>query len=105
MAPRWRDTVLTETSSRQWSSRYESLRTHALPDADVTDSGWGLALFMRRGTVAWMEAWPSIKEADGKVTTGTDGAPCPQSSRVTIPKELVMVLAEIITGCWQEVAA
>lgn len=105
MPLRWCDTVLTKTSSRQWSSRYESLRTHALADVDVIDSGWGLALFMRRGTVAWMKAWPSIEEADGKATTGTDGAPCPQSSQVAIPKELVMVLAEIITGCWQEVAA
>ena len=41
----------------QWTARYEQLRQQAL-EQGCGGRGWGLALFLRRGLVAWMRAWP-----------------------------------------------
>jgi len=41
---------------REWAARYEQLRQQAIAGSS---GGWGLALFCRRGLVAWMRAWPS----------------------------------------------
>jgi len=44
-------------SAGQWTARYEQLREQAL-EQGCGGRGWGLALFVRRGLVAWMRAWP-----------------------------------------------
>lgn len=77
----------------------------ALPEGDVAGSGWGLTLFMRRGTVAWMEAWPSMEGTDGMARHGTDDRSPVQPLPSVVPEELVLVLAEIVAGRYQEVAA
>lgn len=41
----------------QWRARYEQLRQQAL-EQGCGGRGWGLALFLRCGLVAWMRAWP-----------------------------------------------
>ena len=41
----------------QWAARYEQLRQQALQQG-CGGRGWGLTLFLRRGLVAWMRAWP-----------------------------------------------
>ena len=37
-----------------WNDRYESLRAAWL----ARSAGWGQALFLQQGLVAWMQAWP-----------------------------------------------
>jgi hypothetical protein len=37
-----------------WNDRYESLRAAWV----ARTAGWGQALFLRQGSVAWMKAWP-----------------------------------------------
>ena len=37
-----------------WNDRYESLRAAWM----ARTAGWGQALFLRQGSVAWMKAWP-----------------------------------------------
>jgi len=37
-----------------WNDRYESLRAAWM----ARTAGWGQALFLRQGLVAWMKAWP-----------------------------------------------
>jgi len=44
-------------------NRYEQLRRQALGELFTEGVGLGLALFMRRGMTAWMEAW--TKHASG----------------------------------------
>jgi hypothetical protein len=41
----------------QWTARYEQLRGQAL-EQGCGGRGWGLTLFLQRGLVAWMRAWP-----------------------------------------------
>ena len=41
----------------QWTARYEQLRQQAV-EQGCGGRGWGLTLFLRRGLVAWMRAWP-----------------------------------------------
>lgn len=89
----------------QWDSRYESLRAAAMPAGDMARAGWGLALFMRRGTVAWMEAWPAVEEARDEAIGGRDGAASLPAMPGAVPKELVLVLAGMIASRFQEVAA
>jgi hypothetical protein len=46
----------------QWTARYEQLREQAL-EQGCGGRGWGLTLFLRRGMVAWMHAWPQTSSA------------------------------------------
>jgi hypothetical protein len=40
----------------KWTTRYEDLRRQVLEEP--VGSGWGRSLFVRRGLLGWMEAWP-----------------------------------------------
>jgi len=48
---------LSSVSALQWTARYERLRQQAVEEG-CEGRGWGLTLFLRRGLVAWMRAWP-----------------------------------------------
>ena len=48
--------------AEQWTARYEQLRQQAL-EPGCGERGWGLTLFLRRGLVAWMRAWPATSSA------------------------------------------
>ena len=68
-----------------WNDRYESLRAACMARA----AGWGQALFLRQGLVAWMKAWPVEKVA------GT----CEPHAREAInPSELTGELERQVTG-------
>lgn len=72
------------------ATRYETLRSIALGDAEVAPSGRGLAVLMYRGVAAWMQAWE-------------DHAPPPMPERAqgtgfaaaTIHPDVVRMLTEI----------
>jgi hypothetical protein len=40
----------------KWATRYEDLRRQVLEEP--AGSGWGRCLFVTRGLLGWMEAWP-----------------------------------------------
>jgi len=42
-----------------WTTRYEDLRRRAHEEGGGIDGAWGLALFLRQGLRAWMQAWPA----------------------------------------------
>ena len=46
------------TDREEWTSRYEHLRRAALLGRPPDNNSWGMALFIRHGTVGWMRAWP-----------------------------------------------
>jgi hypothetical protein len=46
--------VFSHVPGPVWNDRYESLRAAWMADT----TGWGQALFVRQGSVAWMKAWP-----------------------------------------------
>jgi hypothetical protein len=41
-----------------WTARYEDLRRQVVEEHRGLGQGGGLALFVRQGLVAWMQAWP-----------------------------------------------
>lgn len=51
------------TSVEEWTARYEAVRQRALLVRHPDQSGWELALLMRRGVAAWMRAWPSADQS------------------------------------------
>ena len=96
----------TATSRQIWTSRYEDLRSQVMGGRRPDRGGWGLALFIRQGMIAWMRAWPKRSSAD--VSKGH----CPPESvarAVQIPlsvrKQVTMVLATMILNGRREVRA
>jgi hypothetical protein len=68
-----------------WNDRYESLRAAWV----ARTAGWGQALFLRQGSVAWMKAWPVEDVA----------RPCDSPAQELIdPGELTGELERQVTG-------
>jgi hypothetical protein len=55
------------TNREEWTSRYEHLRRAALLGRPPDNHSWGMALFVRHGTVGWMRAWPK-RDGPAKLT-------------------------------------
>ena len=79
----------------EWNDRYEQLRGQAFEETSMTGSCRGLALFLQRGTVGWMQAWPQLDPEPA----------CVQKPSLTVPtsvladllrEQVVGVLAEMI---------
>jgi hypothetical protein len=80
-----------------WATRYEDLRRQVLEDP--AGSGWGRSLFVRRGLLSWMEAWP--QDNDRRPSTGV---PAAQTAADTpslssgLYREVTQVLVNMILG-------
>ncbi len=85
-----------------WNNRYEQLRRLILGGAGSMGRGWGAALVMRQGLVAWMRAWPQRIETP-PVRQPHAGASVPAVS--TDAGALVTALAGMIFSARQEVEA
>ena len=68
-----------------WNDRYESLRAAWISRT----AGWGQALFLRQGSVAWMKAWP-VED----VARACDSA----AQEVIDPGELTNEIEREVTG-------
>jgi hypothetical protein len=81
-------------------ARYEELRRHALERSAT--QGQGLALFMRRGMSAWMQAWSQcVPPTPVPARSHDDQEICP----VQLHKEMAMLLASMVLFARQEVLA
>jgi hypothetical protein len=80
--------------------RYEELRRHALGRSAT--QGQGLALFVRRGMSAWMQAWSQcLPSAPVPTHSHDDQEICP----VQLHKEMAMLLASMVLFTRQEALA
>ena len=81
--------------------RYEELRRQVLGRYGA--HGQGLALLMRRGMCAWMQAWSQCAAAPPPVPTQVpdDQQTCP----VALHKEVTTILANMVLFARQEVIA
>jgi hypothetical protein len=74
----------------KWVQRYEDLRQQIL--AEPAGGGWGRVLLLRRGLVAWMQAWP----ADAR----TAPLPSPAAGEATrlpgLPTDLSLALTRVL---------
>lgn len=78
----------------KWTTRYEELRRQIL--AEPAGGGWGRALLLRRGLLAWMQAWPIDDSADQKAAKPAE----PSATATTLPAglsgEITRVLVNMI---------
>ena len=84
------------------TSRYEALRNHAL-QRDVSVTRHGLAVLLRQGVAAWMEAWSKMPPPSPQPAKDESPRPCPLPDGSSA--EVVRILAAMTLGYMQEVCA
>jgi hypothetical protein len=93
------------TASREvWSARYEHLRAGWL----AQELAWGQALFIRRGMVAWTEAWSAAEPIDWSPRPGPvvpELVPQGVALGGRLQRQLTRELVNLILHCQQEVSA
>ena len=80
--------------------RYEELRRQALGRAG--GQAYGLALFMRRGMSAWMQAWSQCVTAPAAPAQPPDDQ---EIFPVQLHRDVAMLLASMVLFARQEVVA
>lgn len=96
--------------SADWVDRYEVVRSRALEDG-TNGSGWGLALLVDRGVVAWMRAWPAgsvgAREPESPAKHLSDSSMPVDSLPPSLPsvsyQQLAAVLASMILETRKEI--
>ena len=87
-------------SIEEWTTRYEAVRQRAIGGQHSEQSGWELALLVRRGVVAWMRAWPTLDEPQTLHDCADTLADDSQAPPITIPStvcdEITSVLVSMI---------
>jgi len=82
---------------------YERLRRDVLGSPSAGDEGFGLALFLRRGMTAWMEAW---SECSSRVEPGPRSEPQVDETIPTNTRtQITALLAGMILYLQQEATA
>jgi hypothetical protein len=85
----------TETSASEHEARYETLRWHALAPRPLPTARDGLAVLLRQGIAAWMDAWSSLPAPVVRTTQDEcETPPLPHDASV----EVVHVLAAMALG-------
>lgn len=77
-----------------WKTRYEDLRRHVL-DGHAANGRWGLALFIRQGLVAWMQAWPGCSPAG---SASADPMPRRIADRPSLPSNLRSQITSVLVN-------
>jgi hypothetical protein len=82
------------------TEQYEQLRREATGCSEHAAQGLGLALFLRRGMTAWMQAWSQCADRGAPNTRPHPAsiAPVPKDLRA----QIATLLAGIILGLQQE---
>lgn len=93
---------LAEPSVPEHASRYEALRTHTLEQHRVPAARDGLAVLLRGGVAAWMDAWSRVPTPAVRTTEDHRHRPSlPDGASA----EVIRVLAAMALGHIQEVHA
>lgn len=83
----------------EWRFRYEDLRGQFLKQGVSSIRGWGLALFISQGLVAWMMAWPDKLTIPPSRSFGEDsGSPSGALEPPALRDELVILLANMVSS-------
>jgi len=96
---RW---MTNEQAAPEHTSRYEALRNHAL-QRDASIARHGLAVLLRQGVAAWMEAWSKMPPPSPQPAKDESPRPCPLPDGSSA--EVVRVLAAMTLGYMQEVCS
>ena len=82
-----------------WIGWYEDLR-HQSMAAHGSGGGWGLALFVRSGLVAWMRAWPESPQRTPNVCARVGHE---TSLPPSLLQQMTTIMANMILGRQREV--
>jgi len=85
------------------SEQYEMLRKEALGLGQTGRRGHGLALFLSRGMIAWMEALRAL--VPRPMTVSGEGAIRYPDLPSGVRSDLTVVLADMVLSCSQETGA
>jgi len=92
--------MTTEQTASEHGARYEALRSH-MRERD-TSARHGLAVLLRQGVAAWMEAWSKLPAAPPSRSADDERPkPCPLPDGASA--EVVHVLAAMTLGHVEEV--
>jgi len=91
--------ITTMQTASEHTARYEALRCHML-ERD-TSTRHGLAVLLRQGVAAWMEAWSKLPAAPPGSAKDESPRPCPLPDGAST--EVVHVLAAMTLGHVEEV--
>jgi len=80
--------------------RYEQLRRDAIGRPTYSGEGLGLALFLRRGMTAWMQAWSQCAGNGEPATCSQAGAG--EMIPVNMRSQITTLLAGMILSLQQE---
>ena len=89
-------------SASEHAVRYEALRSHAI-ERQVPVARYGLAVLLRQGVAAWMDAWSKMPASPPRSAKDDSPRPCPLPDGSSA--EVVRVLAAMTLGHMQEVYA
>jgi hypothetical protein len=90
----------TPAARQDLAAHYEQLRRDAMARSTCGAQGLGLALFLRRGMTAWMQAW---SEYAGNVAPPTPVQPgADETISVDIRSQVTTLLASMILSLQQE---
>jgi hypothetical protein len=87
-------------STSDLTEQYEQLRRQATSRAEYGSKGLGLALFLRRGMTAWMQAWAQCTD---HVSPNAQSQPATAAAvPIDLRAQVATLLAGIILGLQQE---
>jgi hypothetical protein len=87
-------------STSDLTEQYEQLRRQATSRAEYGSKGLGLALFLRRGMTAWMQAWSQCTDHDAP---NAHAEPAMSAAvPIDLRAQVATLLAGIILGLQQE---
>ena len=78
--------------------RYETVRRQAIEERHSLESGWELALLVRRGVVAWMRAWPAVEEPQTPCHHADSCTNDSAAAQITIPSALCEQVTSVLVS-------
>jgi hypothetical protein len=85
-------------SADQWNARYETVRRRALCGRHAEGGGWELALFVRRGAVAWMRGWSAVTAAQAPCSLDDSCAKNSWQDEIPIPSTLCKQITTVLVN-------
>jgi hypothetical protein len=90
--------VYGNASVDEWTTRYEAVRQRAIVVQHPEQSGWELALLVRRGVAAWMLAWPTTDETQPSHHASDGPSGCCPATDVALPASLCEQITAVLVS-------
>lgn len=85
-------------SAEEWTTRYEAVRQRALLVQYPDQSGWELALLVRRGVATWMRAWPNADQPQSSCHPSYASSDFCPTTDVVLPTSLCEQITSLLVN-------